>query len=65
MCTYYFIECQHNRNEEFYNPIKKRKHAIEWMREIEEMVIKLNMIDAIRCVRNYSIVVEDANASQM
>ena len=64
-CLNYCIECWNNRNKKLHKLIKKRQCAIEWIREIEEMILKSNRIDAIRNVRNYSIRVEDTSANQI
>ena len=65
MCTNHYVECWTDRNEKFHDPAKQRQYVIEWMNEIEAMILRSNRIDAIRCVRNHSIRVDNATTKQI
>lgn len=65
MCTNHYVECWTDRNEKFNDPAKQRQHVIEWMNKIEAMILRSNRIDAIRCVRNHSISIENATIKQI
>jgi len=52
MCTNHYVVCWNERNEQFHDPQKQRKHAIEWMNGIELLMPRSNKCDDIRCLRN-------------
>ena len=45
-------ECWSDQNDKFHDPAKQRQCALDWLKATEELILRLNKVDAIRCVRN-------------
>ena len=46
------MECWRKRNEYFHDPQKQREYVIEWMKEIERMILRSNKEQAIKYMRS-------------
>ena len=51
MCTNHYLECLRERNEHHCDPKKKQEYIIEWMKEIENVILRSNRVQATRCMR--------------
>ena len=54
-CTFYYMDCWRERNEQFHDPNKQREYVVEWSKALEEKIIRSNKINAIRCLRNNKV----------
>ena len=47
------------RNEQFHDPDKQRKYVLEWTETLETKILQSNKVNAIRCLRQNVVRVED------
>ena len=58
-CTSHYVECWMERNEQFHDPDKQRKYMLEWTETLETKILQSNKVNAIRCLRQNVVRVED------
>ena len=46
----HYVRCWHERNKVYNDSAIKRIYMIEWKKRLEDMILNLNRIDAIKCL---------------
>ena len=51
ICTTHYVKSWTDRNEMFNDPDKQRKYVIEKLKATEELIMRSNKVDVIRCAK--------------
>ena len=63
--TSYYMECWFERNEQFHDEDKQRKYVLEWTKALEERILKSNKVNAIRCLQQNKVRLEDKTTNYL
>ena len=59
------MECWFERNEQFHDEDKQRKYVLEWTKALEERILKSNKVNAIRCLQQNKVRLEDKTTNYL
>ena len=65
LCTNHYIECWYDRNEKYHDEEKKRRYVIEWTEALENMIVRSNKLEAIKCLRNQAVNIQNTSTTQL
>ena len=64
-CTNHYIECWDDRNKKYHDEEKKRRYFIEWTEALENIIVRSNKLEAIKCLRNQVVNIQNTSTTQL